>query len=276
MNNYLAVLTILIGIIIIVAIYTDNHHISRFFWTYTRQDYRSYYYAGNDSIVRMRSIFSEPAHLGHYLNTIFFANLFFNKSKKGYILIILMLGILLTFSYSMIFIFLITGFSYLLVNTIKGNIKWTKKVWYLVIPMTLILAMLWDIIYVTIIERTINILSGMDGSAYNRIIESWIYVENERLIFGNGIGHTPPITNIYAYVISDFGLIGFIPYLGLTGYIILNSLTTGILFITMNMAKGGYLNPSFWLFLLFVFLYGIIPSIKEKVNSNELEGKIYV
>ncbi|MFO8069864.1 MAG: hypothetical protein R6U02_07860 [Alkalibacterium sp.] len=265
MSNVFAVITVMVGLAITLSIYLDNFELPNLIWTFTRQDSRSYYFAGNEAIVRTRSFFSEPAHLGYYLNIIFFSNVFYHRAKtKKTVLFILALGIMLTLSYSMIIIFTVTCLTLVISRIINGNFSWSY--WYLAVVFMLgsIMLYFWDFIDVTIIERTKDIISGEDGSANIRLLGTWIYVDKERLLYGNGIGHTPPITNIYAYVMSDFGLIGFIPYIGLSAYVILNSIPAAILFITMNMAKGGYLNPAFWLFLLFVFLYAIIPSIKEK------------
>lgn len=255
-NNRFAMVVILLGILITIGIYLDNRDLATFLWRFTRDDYRSFYFAGNAAIVRTRSIFSEPAHLGYYLNTLYFANLFSKRKSNKLVLSIMALGILLTFSYSMIIIFFLTNTVAFVYNIIKGDWKWSK--WYslLLIPLVILFYFLWDMINETIIQRTLNILNGTDTSAYNRLVESWIYVERERLLFGNGIGHTPPVTNIYAYALSDFGLIGLIPYIGLSIYLLILNLPAFTLFVTMNVAKGGYLNPAFWLFLLMIFLYG--------------------
>jgi len=256
-SNFFAVFTIVIGVIISISIYMDNFEIPNLLWTFTRQDYKSYYFAGNDEIVRMRSIFSEPAHLGYYLNTILFANVF-SKRKKNYLIIfILSLGIFLTFSYSMIFILLITWIVHFVVNILKGQIKWSNRYFFILVPIIFIIYIFWDFFYITIVQRTINISRGADGSAYNRVVESWIYIGEESLLYGNGIGHTPPITNIFAYVLSDFGLVGFIPYLGFTLYLLSNHITLFVFFVMMNVAKGGYLNPMYWFFLLVILLFGI-------------------
>lgn len=264
LNNMMAIAAVVVGILLTMLIYLDSLELPHLMWNFTRQDTRSYLYAGNEAIVRTRSIFSEPAHLGYYLNILFFSNVMFRKIKtKKTVLFILASGILLTLSYSMILIFVITGLAMIVFRIIKGDFSWSY--WYLlpVVLLGALVAYFWDYIDVTIIERTKNILSGEDGSANIRLFGAWMYVEGDRLLMGNGIGHTPPITNIYAYILSDFGLIGFIPYLGLTLYVLLSSLPTFIFFVMMNMAKGGYLNPAFWLFLLFVFLYGLSKEQQE-------------
>lgn len=267
LNNILAVITVLVGIIITLYIYLDNFDLPHFVWTFTRQDSRSYFFAGNDAIVRTRSLFSEPAHLGYYLNIVFFSNVIYREIKtKKTVLFILIVGILLTLSYSMILIFIISWIILMINKIINGTFSWSY--WYFV-PIVFLGALIyyfWDFIDVAIIERTKSIISGEDGSANIRLLGSWMYVERDRLLMGNGIGHTPPVTNIYAYILSDFGLIGFIPYLGLTLYVILYSWPSSMFFIMMNMAKGGYLNPAFWLFLLFIFLYGLSAKQKQKLS----------
>lgn len=261
-NNYAAVIIILIGIIFTILIYLDNVELVREFWMFTRQDYKSYFYGGNADIIRTRSIFSEPAHLGFYLNVLFFSNVFYSKSKNSILLLIFAIGIFTTLSYSMILIFLFIG-SIILFKRIYEN-KFFLNKWYLllIIPISLLLVYFWEFVEVTIIKRTINIVNGIDGSAYNRIIESWTYVDPDRLLYGNGIGHTPPITNIYAYALSDFGLVVFIPLLIFSGILFLNSFPAALLFIALNVSKGGYLNPAFWLFLLFIYLYILKPNQK--------------
>lgn len=267
-NNYLAIIAIITGVLITFLIYTNNFHIARFFWTFTRQDYRSYYYAGMGEIVRTRSIFSEPAHFGYYLNVLLFANLFVNKQKNIFMLSIIVLGVFVTLSYSMIFVLILFVLIYLIEKILKENFKLNKKYFILLLPLTGLVFYFWDFINITIIQRTINIISGADGSAYNRLFESWNFVEISRIIYGNGIGHTPPITNIFAYVLSDFGLVGFIPYITFTFFILTKNISLFVFFVTMNMSKGGYLNPAFWLFLLFIFIYGLSDSISPERYSG--------
>ncbi|GAB2479864.1 hypothetical protein GCM10008929_01910 [Alkalibacterium psychrotolerans] len=258
MNNLLAIGAVLVGFILTLFIYMESLEVPHFVWTFTRQDTRSYFYAGNEAIVRSRSFFSEPAHLGYYLNILYFSNIKSKEIKrKKTVLFIFATGILLTLSYSMILVFLLTNIVFVFSRFSKKELLWSK--WYILslVLLSVLLFYFWNFIDVAIIERTRNILSGEDGSANIRILGAWMYVDENRLLMGNGIGHTPPVTNIYAYMLSDLGLIGFIPYLGLTIYLLINSFSTFTFFVIMNMAKGGYLNPAYWLFLLFVFLYGL-------------------
>lgn len=252
-----ALFAIILGVLITFAIVLGLDNIYNIIWTFTRSDSRSYFFGIRTDIIRTRSLFSEPAHLGYYLNIVFFANVFHNAKNNIVVLVLLGLGILLTLSYSMIFIFIITGITVIFIRLIKSELSWSKWYWLISLPIAFTLYYYWDFINVTIIERTLSIFSGDDGSANVRLLGSWTYVERERLLFGNGIGHTPPITNIYAYILSDFGLIGFMPYIGLTFYLLIKHLPGFVLFVLLNSAKGGYLNPLFWMLIMFIFLYGI-------------------
>lgn len=270
-SNLFALAAIGIGIIITLMIYAGREDLTNIIWTYTRTDTLSYYFNENPSIIRTRSLFSEPAHLGYYLNTVFFANVFSEKKNNYIVLSILAVGILLTLSYGMIIIFLATGATYVIGRMIKGDFEWSN--WYLsiLIPLGLLIIYFWEFINISVIQRTVAIFTGADGSAYNRIFESWIYIANERIIFGNGIAHSPPITNIYAYLLTDFGLVGLIPYVFFSLYLLLVNVAGFVFFVMMNSAKGGYLNPAFWLFILYFFLFAVRPYLstsKENVKHS--------
>ena len=112
-----------------------------------------------------------------------------------------------------------------------------------------------DIIQVTLIDRTLDIINGKDSSASSRILESWQYINKENLISGNGIGHTPDIWNVYAYFLSDLGLVAFIALVLLSGYLVKKNYKLGILFIALNFQKGGYLAAPIYIFLLLIFLF---------------------
>lgn len=260
-SNFTGVFVVLTAILIMVLIYFDLSHIYNTIWTFTRTDELSYTY-GPD-LIRARGVFSEPAHLGYYLNTLFFANIFSHQKSKLMLLITLSVGILLTFSYSMIGIFVLTNIAIIIKKFLEGKYKWSN---YHLITVAIFAGVLFiakELLNVAIVERTVNILSGQDGSAYNRLFESWMWVDRDRLGFGNLIGHTPPITNIFAYILSDFGLFGLIPYLLFTLFIAIINFPAFIYFVGMNIAKGGYLNPAFWLLLLYLFLYFINNKVKD-------------
>lgn len=255
--NVTAIFAVVIGVFITLLLYSGNEEIPLLLWTYTRQDSRSYFFGVNEYIIRTRSLFSEPAHLGYYLNTVFFANVFYKKKSNVAILSIIAVGIILTLSYSMYFVFISVCLTLLIINILNQKFYWSRWYWLLLLPVSVLIYFLWDFITVTIFQRTLNIFSGEDGSANIRIIGAWDYVTRERLIYGNGIGHTPPITNIYAYVLSDFGLIGFIPYFTGSLLLLYKHVAVLVFFVTMNSAKGGYLNPLYWFVLLIVITYGI-------------------
>lgn len=269
-NNVLAVFLIVLGVLITLSIYNDDFTLARFVWTFTRQDYQSYFFGGNSDIVRTRSVFSEPAHMGFYLNSLFFANLQFKVKKQLLFLPIITLGILTTLSYSMILIHGLLIVVYLGRYIAKHQINWKWS--YLLLSLPLIFAVIYfrEFLYETMIVRSINIISGEDGSAYNRIIESWMYVDRRRIWFGNGIGHTPPVTNNYAYALSEFGLVGFVPFVVFSFYVSKKSMLAGILFIAMNFSRGGYLTPAFWIFVLIIMIYS---DQKDQPYSN---GKEYI
>ncbi|MCC5894498.1 MAG: hypothetical protein JJU16_03480 [Alkalibacterium sp.] len=268
-SNVFAITTIIIGIVITLLIYLNREDVYNIAWTFTRTDTTSYLFNGNPNIVRTRSLFSEPAHLGYYLNTIFFANIFSTIKRNYWVLGALVIGILLTLSYSMIIILIATGITYFLSQLVKGEFKWQQWYGFAFIPFIIGIVYFWEFIDTAIIQRTLDIITGTDGSAYNRIFESWIYLENERIIFGNGIAHSPPITNIYAYLLTDFGLVGLIPYVIFTFYLLFMNVSVFVMFVLMNSAKGGYLNPAFWMFLLYVFVCYTV-SFKKRRRRNQI------
>ncbi|MGB3161817.1 MAG: hypothetical protein WBA84_11295 [Carnobacterium sp.] len=257
--NIIAVIICVIGIYITIALYSDGVLPYEFFWKYTRTDFLSYNY---NNLIRTRSIFSEPSYLGYYLNIIISLNLFNKKSVKisSWVTLLLTIMVILTFSYSSIAVlFLIYILYFFNLNKIKG-FKWTKKMWVYVISLLAIVLLFKNVIYETLIKRTIDILNGNDFSAIFRIVRSWDYVNKEHIFMGNGMGHTPEIWNIYAYILSDLGLIAFVLFCILSLYLIINNYKMGILFVILNFQKGGYLSSAFWIYLLLLFIY---------INSNK-------
>lgn len=256
-SSLIAIGMVFTSIVIVILIHFEISSAYNFIWRFTRTDELSYTY-GN-SIIRARGLFSEPAHLGYYLNTIFFANIFSKYKKNYYVLNILTIGVAITFSYSMIAIYVSTGIVFMSKELVRRKIRWSHAYIAITILLAGLIYLMREYIYEVIIQRTANILSGADGSAYNRLVETWMWVDRDRILFGNLIGHTPPLTNIYAYMLSDFGLLGFIPYVLLTLYFAFQNIAAFVLFVGMNAAKGGYLNPALWLFIFYFFLYGIKP-----------------
>lgn len=255
--NIVAVAICIIGIYITIALYLDGKLPYDFFWKLTRMDEKSYLYDGIENIFRTRSIFSEPSYLGYYLNIMLGMN-YFNKEKiriNKYINLLITLTIILTFSYSAIAVMLVVQFIHFIqIKAIKKmKINWFVLICLVAVIILIVLA--WDIIQVTIIDRTMAILSGTDYSTRGRLWESWQYVNREHFWMGNGIGHTPSIWNIYAYILSDLGLLAFILFCLFTIFILVTNFKLGVLFLLLNFQKGGYLSPEFWLFLLLLFIY---------------------
>lgn len=255
--NVIAILISIIGIYITLAIYLNGKLPYEFFWKFTRTDATSYLYDGIEHLYRTRSIFSEPSYLGYYLNIVLGMN-YFNKwdiKINKYISLFITVTIILTFSYSSIAVMLVIQVLHFFTLT---NLKKIRFNWFYLlclIALIIVISLFWDIIQVTIIDRTMSILDGTDYSTRGRLLESWQYVNHEHIFMGNGIGHTPSIWNIYAYILSDVGLIVFLLFCLLTIFIVVSNAKLGILFICLNFQKGGYLSPEFWLFLLMIVIF---------------------
>lgn len=264
-STILAVLSVLIGVYITIAIYSDGRLPYEFFWNFTRTHPTSFEFQGNPDIIRTRSLFSEPAHLGYYLLVILSANLFNTmKIKTGPLMLgTLIMGILFTLSYSMILALAVVLAYYFISHSLKNGFNWNKYHLIFIALVFLMGVIFWDFISVTLIDRSVRIVSGQDPSTTNRLLESWQYVDSSNILVGNGIGHTPVITNNFAYVLSDFGLIGFIPVMIFTGYLFHVNLPFAMLLVLLNMFRGGYLSAALWIVLLYFFVY----SFKEKEMS---------
>lgn len=252
-NTYMSLLVIAIGIVIIYFILTDQLDILHKIWQFTRTDDRSYH-LGSSHIIRMRSLFAEPAHLGFYLNISLY---FVLKQRNKYWLVytvLISIGVVLTLSYSMVMI----G-SWLIMSTIAKHMKLSQFKWdgryLIVVGVILLIALIFgEFLYEAIYIRTLNILSGEDGSAIARLMGSWQQIDSGHLLFGVGAAHSTNITNMYAYALSDFGIVGLFGLLAGTGVIFTFGLREGVFFTLMNISKGGYLNPLFWLFILVIGL----------------------
>lgn len=255
--NIVAVIVCMIGVYITIALYSQGKLPYEFFWNFTRTDLLSYAFNENPAFIRTRSVFSEPAYLGFFLNIVLAMN-YFNKDNvkvhKGFSLV-LTLTILLTFSYSAIGIMVMIQVLNILKKMNFRSLKWTKNTTIYILLFLVVVLLSWDLIDATIIQRTGDILSGEDGSAYFRIIRSWDFVNTEHIVLGNGIGHTPNVWNVYAYILSDLGLIAFILSGLFSLYLLLVNFKLGLVFIALNFQKGGYLNPAFSILLLLVFVY---------------------
>ncbi|SIO20077.1 hypothetical protein SAMN05878443_1906 [Carnobacterium alterfunditum] len=274
--NIIAIIVCFIGIYITIALYSEGQLPYEFFWKFTRTDLASFVFKENTALIRTRSIFSEPAYLGYFLNVILTMN-YFNgvhvKINKSFSVII-SLTLLLTFSYSAIGIMLMIQFLNLVYKIRLKKFKWTNKTTVYVLLLVGIIMFSWDFIDETLIKRTAYIISGEDISAYNRIISSWSHINSEHIFLGNGIGHTPNVWNIYAYILSDLGLIAFILSCLFSLYLLLINFRLGMIFIVLNFQKGGYLNPAFSILLLLIFIYiedknQLSRSLNPKaINSN--------
>lgn len=269
-----AVIVTVIGIYIMVSIYLNGRLPYEFFWEFTRQDLHSYTYRGwGRSIIRMRSVFSEPAYLGFYLNAVL-AILYFNRHnyqiKKSHELIII-LGIILTFSYSSILVFIgILFMRYLNWKDLFHFIKSKRNL--LAILFTIIaIFLLWDTIEKTIIIRTQEIISGADGSGTSRLQGSWSYINYDNIVLGNGIGNTPAIWNVYAYILSDLGLVNFTLYLTLSFWLLCKNPKLGLVFIALGFQKGGYLGAGYWIFLLFILFFTTVYIRQSTLKRGESE-----
>lgn len=273
-NNVVAIIVSLIGLYIILAIYSDGFLPFDFLWHFTRSDVTSYIFNnGTISFVRMRSVFSEPSYLGFYLNTILAMN-YFNSSHikiSNKFSIFISIIILLTLSYSAIAIMLISTFMYLFFKKkewLNRNKRRTSISALLLLVFVIVLYFLFqDFFHHVFIQRTIDIFTDNSNSGYSRLIGSWKYVSNENFLLGNGLGHTPSIWNIYAYMISDLGTFGLLASVFFTVLIIKSNKELGIFFVLMNFSKGGYLSSSFWLFLLLVVIYS-----NKKHDETQMHG----
>lgn len=258
MNNIFAMVVCVIAVYIGIAIYLEGAIPWRFFVTFTRTG--GNVFRRDPLIVRAKSIFMEPAHLGYYLNTVLAFNLL-NKSHikiSGIYSIIIISVIMLTFSYSAIGIMTIILLMFVIKNRNSQDFKLNiNKFWILI---TLIIGMIFlyvfrESIYVTLIERTVRLIQGDESSGYERLILSWQYVNRENFWIGNGLLNTPSIWNNFAYIQSDLGIIATLLMIGCTVYLTIKNTYMGIFFIFMNVVKGGYLSPAYWFLILGVVLY---------------------
>lgn len=269
--NITAVIAILIGIYITVAILYFDQLPYEFLWSFTRTDLQSYRFRGPGFIVRTRSVFSEPAHLGYFLIMVIGVNLFsrFKNNVPLWLNSMLIIGILLTLSYASI---AVAGIILLFkIVTLKNKVLFMKENSILLILSLMILGIaifiFRDNLYQTIIVRTTDILSGGDNSAFVRVINSWLYISRDTLLMGKGLGHTPPLQNVYAYFLSDMGVFPFILILTFTVYILKNNPGLGLTFILLNFQKGGYLSPIFAIFILLILIYSIDIKQREFIGD---------
>jgi hypothetical protein len=258
--NVCAFLSLLIGIYIYIAILTDGLPYE-FLWRFTRTDIQSYYFRDTRYLIRMRSLFAEPAHFGFFLNTVIGLNLFQHLKFKVPILFtsFLIVGVLMTFSFSSILILCILLSIFMIEYFIKNRGKFSLiNIIPLIVIIGLVVYFSWDYIDLTIIQRAQQIINGEDNSAIERIWGSWQFVNKDSIWLGNGLGNTPIIWNIYAYFLSDLGLLALIISVVVTLIILYYNVGLGSLFLLMNFQRGGYLSPSFSLFVVSILLFTFI------------------
>ncbi|WP_261130796.1 hypothetical protein [Bacillus sp. Marseille-Q3570] len=256
--SFSAVIISLIGIYITLSIFADGIFPYEFIWEFTRQDLESYTYRGwGRSIIRTRSLFSEPAHLGFYLNTIL-AILYFNHNKfsikKSHDFLITS-TVILTFSYSAILIMIvIKALYYFKLRNIISLINRKKNIIFIILA-TIALLALWNTIEKTLLIRTQELLSGTDASGNVRLSGSWKYIKLENLLLGVGIGNSPTLYNIYAYILTDLGIVSFLFYIVINLWLFYKNPKLAIAFTAMNFQKGGYLGGGYWIFISLIFLF---------------------
>lgn len=269
-NNIAAMVVCVLAVYIMTAIYLDGAIPWRPLVTFTRTG--GNVFSRDPLIVRAKSIFMEPAHLGYYLNTVLAFNLFSKKIKMPYIFsIILVLIIMATFAYTAIAIMAFTLVSYFGRKLYTNELKLDKRVCVVLgLVVAGFVAFFWESIYLTLINRTLQLIQGEESSGYERLVLTWQYVERDNIWLGHGFMHTPIIWNNFAYVLTDLGIVPFIISLIGAGYLTYVNSSVGLFFILMNFAKGGYLSPAYWFLILLVLLYSF-EGKKEELNGLRKE-----
>ncbi|MBD3107631.1 hypothetical protein IEO70_04565 [Bacillus sp. AGMB 02131] len=256
--SVVTVIVCFIGIYITLAIYLKGVLPYEFFWNFTRNDVASYIYRGYGSIIRTRSLFSEPAHFGFFLNSVL-AIICFNRqnykiSKK--VDIIITFSIILTLSYgSILIMFLLKLLHYSNLDNVREIIVNSKKYFPIFLCLLLFLLNMGDSIEGTVFKRTQEIFNGEDSSTDSRIEGSWSYVAEDTIFIGNGIGNTPTIYNNFAYILSDLGLIAFVLYLLFNLILLRLNFKLEMVFLVLNIQKGGYLGVGFWILVFLLIIY---------------------
>lgn len=257
-NNVAAMLVCLLAVYIMIAIYLEGAIPWRPLVTFTRTG--GNVFIRDPLVVRAKSIFMEPAHLGYYLNTILAVNLFNIKYKVPSVFsIIIVLIICATFAYTAISIMLVMVIIFLFQKIYNKDLILHKGlVVSSLVVFSLFIFFFWESINIALIGRTQNIISGTESSGYERLVLTWQYINFDNvfnILFGNGFLHTPIIWNNFAYILSDLGLFAFLISLVFVGALLWKNYPIGIVFIFMNFAKGGYLAPAYWFLIMLVLLY---------------------
>lgn len=229
---------------------------------------------GTFSFVRTRSIFSEPSYFGFYLNSLLAVN-YFNSAKikiHRFYSIILSITVLLTVSYSAIAIMAIITLIHMF-SSQKEYLRRNRQTIVGAVFFVFVILLVFNEFFThAFYQRTIDAFTDPTSSGFSRLFGSWKYVTEENLLLGNGLGHTPAIWNIYAYMLSDLGLVGLILYGFFTGCILKQNTFIGIAFIMLNFAKGGYLSSSFWLFVLIVLVYTESEYFKQTLTAKNYKN----
>lgn len=259
--------TILVGLIINLMLINGSTIPQNTIWTFTRQDLGSYRFR-NSHIYRMRSFFSEPAHLGVYINTVFSLYLFKKDEMKKamFWVIVFTISSLLTFSFSSISATALILLLFLILNRKSIRLSITTKI-FLSTGVFVIAYIFRSQIYQTIILRFYYIITGIDTSSMNRLLISWSYITPSNALIGNGLGMTPTIWNNIAFIQSDLGLVALIPFLIIIYKASKINFGLVISFIVICFLKGGYLNSSFWFIISTFSLYGASYTHLETENT---------
>jgi hypothetical protein len=266
-----AIFVCIIGLYIYISIMLNHSLPYRFLWTFTRNDLNSYTLGAFTSVIRMRSIFGEPAHMGFYLLLVlgvsYFNNFNFRLSKlsEGFIII----SLLLSFSFSTI---AILGIIKTLDLVKSRSITYLDRGKYLFMAslMVLFIFLLANPTFnIAIVSRVSRIFSGADTSASVRLLGSWSHINSSNLILGNGISNSPLLFNNFAYVITDLGLLGLLLFLYYNLKIYVHSAYFLLLFVLLNFMKGGYLGAGYWVFLLVITIF----SIKSTMSAQPSQGE---
>lgn len=260
--NSMAVVILILGIYIAAAVYLEvNTEIElpySFLLRYTRPD--GHLFRSDIPIVRMKSIFEEPAHLGYYLNSILSVNMFGSiRLSEGKVFnLFLIIGILMTMSYSAIAIMLTILLAKFVLKLLKKDLDYSLN-YRVVIAISIIIIIVFifrEVLFITFIRRTIELLDGTETSGYERLFESWRYINRENLLLGLGFMQSPGnLWNNYSYFITEMGVIGLVILGGFNLLLFKNNFGLGLVFLLLNFAKGGYLSSSYWFLILLILIY---------------------
>lgn len=260
--NSMAVVILILGVYIAAAVYLEvNTEIElpyAFLLRFTRLD--GHLFRRDIPIVRMKSIFEEPAHLGFYLNSILSVNIFgSSRLNIGKVFnLFLIIGILMTMSYSAIAIMLTILLVKFIIKLFNKDFAYTVnyKVIIIALIITITVFMFREVLFTTFVRRTMELLDGTETSGNERLLESWRYITRENLLLGLGFMQSPGyLWNNYAYAITEMGVIGLAIIGGFNLFLFKNNIGLGLVFLLLNFAKGGYLSSSYWFLILLILIY---------------------